>query len=341
MNKLARAIASVMHRVPGEVYLLLAVVILGAASPVTRKLTQLGEQSFVGGENPISFCNVLFAGNACALAVFLVLFGRQINLRLFKSFSGKDWGAMVAVGVLSGALAPGVIFEALSRTQVNNVILIGRIELLFTLGLSIWVLGERIPREKIIGALVSFSGVVLMVVLQQVLAGGTGEDMGAPWGEILAAVGAIALALSNILSKARLSGIPLGFFSIIRTALGTVIFYFAAIYLYGSDHFMGLLTPFLWRWMLVYGTVIVVMGQSFWFAGLRDTSGAAASVAIALNPIAGIVAAYLILGEVPTTAQYIGGSIVIIGIVISQLRKEPPEPSHPRSQEQNVGFKGI
>ncbi len=35
---------------------------------------------------------------------------------------------MAAVALLGGMLAPGLIFDALSRMMVNNVILIGRLE---------------------------------------------------------------------------------------------------------------------------------------------------------------------------------------------------------------------
>lgn len=44
---------------------------------------------------------------------------------------------MVAVALLAGALAPGLIFDALSRTPVNNVILIGRLEPPLTLAFVI------------------------------------------------------------------------------------------------------------------------------------------------------------------------------------------------------------
>lgn len=92
---------------------------------------------------------------------------------------------------------------------------------------------------------------------------------------------------------------PLGVFSLVRTGLGTIIFFFAALALYGHDHFKGVFSPFLWQWMLLYGVVIVVIGQSFWLTGLRAASVATASIIGSFAPIAGILAAYLILGEVP------------------------------------------
>jgi drug/metabolite transporter (DMT)-like permease len=346
LNKTVGAVSNFFSGIPGQVYLWLAVIIFAAANSVTRKLTEIGSQNFIDGRNPISFCNVLFVGNICALLVLILIYRRQLNVRSFWQFSLKDWGSMAAVALLSGALAPGVIFEALSRTMVNNVVLVGRIEPPLTLALSIWLLGERTNAWEIAGAIVSFVGVVVTVVLQ-----GLGDTM-APaglgtlgWGEILTAIGAVAVAVSSIISKARLDRIPVGIFTIFRTALGSIIFFFAALYLYGSNHFMDIASPFLWKWMLVYGTIVVAVGQSFWLAGLKSSRGFDASLAGAFNPIAAFLAAYLILGEAPTPAQYLGGGIILCGIVLSQIGtwRQPSraKTSHPQKMETGVGFKGI
>jgi drug/metabolite transporter (DMT)-like permease len=54
------------------------------------------------------------------------------------------------------------------------------------------------------------------------------------------------------------------------------------------------------QWMLLSGAVIVVIGQSLWNMGFRNSSIATTSLIGSIAPIVGILAAYLILGEVPT-----------------------------------------
>ncbi|MFM6154033.1 MAG: EamA family transporter, partial [Sphaerospermopsis kisseleviana] len=78
-------------------------------------------------------------------------------------------------------------------------------------------------------------------------------------------------------------------------------------------------SPFLWQWMLVYGSVIVVLGQLFWLKGLRSSTVSSASLAGSFTPIVGIFAPYLVLGEVPNMAQYIGGSLILFAIFLSQV----------------------
>lgn len=335
--------------IPGQLYLWLAVLIFGASSAVTRKLNEIGLQHASAGQNPISFCNVLFVGNLCALLILIVLYGRHWNRANLRRLSRQHWYSLVAVTLLGGALAPALIFRALALTQVNNVVLIGRLEPPLTLALSVWLLRERVNRLEVAGAIVALIGVSLTLLLQpptsQMMQIGT-VNIGI--GGLFAALGAIASAIATIVIKKQLTQVPVGIYSIFRTAIGTLVFFFVALVLYGSNHFMDVLSPFLWQWMLVYGAVIVVLGQSFWVRGLRATTASTASVVSSFTPIIGILAAYWILDEIPTQAQYIGGGIILIGLALGQIGiRQAARHSLNISQvdrmkiEMGMGYKGI
>jgi drug/metabolite transporter (DMT)-like permease len=311
---------SFFRKIPGQAFLWAAVAIFGASSAVTRRLTEIGAQHFMGGSNPISLCNVLFVGNLCALLVLVTIHWRQLNQSVLGQLSCKEWTGLILVAFLSGALAPGLIFQALSQTAVNNVVLVGRLEPPMTLALSVWILRERVNGWEVMGAIAAFIGVTLTIVLQppaaaMMMMGHFGIGVG----ELLAAVGAAALSTSAIIGRKRLKRVSLGLFSMVRTALGTIIFFCLAMILYGRDHFMGVFSPFLWQWMLLYGAVIVVVGQSFWLTGLRSSSLSAAALIASFTPIAAILTSYFILGEAPTQAQYIGGSVILLGIFLGQV----------------------
>jgi drug/metabolite transporter (DMT)-like permease len=345
-----RQLTKLTNRIPGQIYLWLAVPIFGASSAVTRKITDIGAENFVGGHNPISLCNVLFVGNLCALLVLCAIHRQQWNHNTLRQISRREWFGLVVVAVLAGALAPGLIFQALALTPVTNVLLVSRLEPPLTIALSIWLLRERVSRWEFMGALVAFIGVTLTIVLQPARAttmSAAGFQFGL--GELLTALGSIAIAIATIIGKKWLSEVPLGIYSIVRTGLGTIIFFFVALGLYGHDHFAEVLSPFLWQWMLLYGTIIVVVGQSFWNAGLRTSSIATATIIGSFTPIVGILAAYFILGEVPTSAQYIGGSIILLSLFLSQVgisnqtnrRKIVSSVDMEQSIESKMGFKGI
>jgi drug/metabolite transporter (DMT)-like permease len=148
------------------------------------------------------------------------------------------------VALLSGAPVPGLIFQALSETAVNNLVLVGRLEPPLTLALSVWILRERVNGWEV-GAIAALFGVTLTIILQLPrVAMIPVETFSISAGELLAVAGAVALATSAIISKNRLARLPLGLFSTVRTALGTVIFFCLALLLYGRNHFMGVYRRF-------------------------------------------------------------------------------------------------
>lgn len=310
-----------LDRIPSLVYLWTAVMIFAASNAVTRKVTEIGEQHLINGHNPISLCNVLLVGNLCALVVMIFIFGHQWNQHTLRQLTRSDWIGLAAIAILSGALAPGLIFAALDTTNVTNIVLIGRLEPPLTLAFSVLLLNARLNRWTIIGSIVSFAGVGVTALLAS--SGQTFPVMGGLFqvgrGELMTATAALVLAIATVVSKARLQQVPLGIFNLVRVSLGTLVFFVLANLLYGSRHFAEVFSPVLWKWMLLYGAVIVVAGQICWFAGLRGATPAAINLASSFNPIAAVAMAYLILGEVPTLAQYIGGGIIGLGIILSGI----------------------
>lgn len=343
----------IIDKIPGQIYLWLAMLISAASSAVTRKLTEIGAQHLIDGRNPISLCNVLFVGNLYALIVFIIIYWRQWNKTTLKQLSRKDWLILTIVGILSGAIAPGLIFQALALTNVNNVVLVGRLQPPLTLALSVWLLKERVNFWEVAGSIVAFIGVAVIIILQaksQGMMNVGGFHIGL--GEVLAALGALLGGVCTIIIKKYLSKIPLGIYNIFRTALGTVIFFFLALNLYGSQHFMDVFSPFLWQWMFIYALVIVVLAQSFSTQGLRACSVSVVSLVSSFSPIASTLAAYLILKEAPTMAQYVGGSLILVGIFLSQVgiqSKISPRMAASKvtsieaaqKAEADMGFKGI
>jgi drug/metabolite transporter (DMT)-like permease len=320
MAKLVTSVSTCLGQIPGRGYLLFAVIIFAVANSVTRKLTDLGAQNLIDGRNPISFCNVLFVGNLCALITLIAIYHRQLTVQTVRQLSRQDWFNLIGVAVLAGALAPALFFTALDLTAVNNVVLIGRVEPPIVLGISVLLLREPVNRWVVAGAVLSFVGVLLTILLpssgakmMQVVGFQIGK------GELLALGGAIAAAIATIISKISLNQIPFSTFNIFRTVIATVVFFVVVITLYGGEHFVDVFSPLLWQWMLLYGAVIVVGGQLSWFEGLKRTTASEVSLASSFSPIAGVLAAFLLLQEAPTTAQYIGGTVILLGIALNQI----------------------
>jgi len=338
-----------LNGIPSSVYLAIAVLIFAASNSLTRIVTDIGAHNLIDGRNPISLCNVLFIGNICALGLMIPLFYRDWNPTTLKAITRKDWISLTITSILTGAIAPALTFTALGITDVANIVLIGRIEPILTLVLSVVLLGLRVDGWTIAGSLVSFAGVVVAVLL-----GGSGKVMTTGGfqigtGEIFVAIAAVIASISNINAKFQLESIPLGIFTIYRNLIGTVIFFLIANILYGVEHFADVLSPLLWRWMLLYALVIAVIGRLCWLFGLKKSTPTELNLATLLSPILTIFMAYLILGQIPTLAQYWGLGLLIIGAGLSfignlyqdRINRQASKLTSMEKMDIIPGFKGV
>lgn len=337
-----------LSRHKGVLYLWLAVLIFGASSSVVRILGQLGAENPVDGHNPITFCNLLFAGNACAAAVLFVIYRRDLRRDQLRKLDAGDWRSLVILALLTGTFAPWMIYTALQKTMVTSVVIIGQLEPPLTMLLTWLVYRERFSWLSVAGAGLTVVGVMLASLMSPMMGGYSFGE-----GETLALIAAAIYAIATIIARPRLRRIPVGLFTTFRTGLGAIFFFVAALYLYGPGHFNALGAPFLWQWMLVYALVIVVLGQVSWFKGLKSTRMIDVAMATSAAPVAGILAAYLILGEVPVQAQLIGGAVVLLGIVLGLLgarrrvevdpalaAEQVDEPAELLEAEGRAGFQG-
>lgn len=346
MGKIARS----LNRLPSFVYLWLAVSIFAASNSITRIIVELGKTHLVDGKNPISLCNVLFVGNICGLGIMLLIFYQEWRPNNLKKISKSDWINLTLVSIVSGTIVPSLIFAALDRTNVTNVVLLSRLEPPIALVLSFWLLKSPLNWLTSLGSLISFAGVAVTIFLSPAEMSPVEENVFyLDQGEIFTVMGAILAAISTVYSQWRLAKIPLGIFTVFRNILGTLVFFIFANLLYGSTHFAQVFSPFLWQWMLIYSLIIVVIGQLSWLTALKSSTATEVNLANSCNPIIAIFIAYLLLQEVPTQAQFIGGAIILIGIALSfvgnkgQKKKvaELIQDNPANSMGMATGFKGL
>jgi len=331
-------IHSIFSKVSPKAWIWISILIAAASNSVVVKIQQLGAcHPTSHGVNPISYCNLLFAGSVVAFTTLLILSPKQIRPVELRAFSLREWIVTIIAASLAGGVAPILLFEALSEANVTGVVLVQTIEIPLVLLLA-WILyRERSGWVAILGGMVAFGGVFLTAWY------GNGGKLALGHGETMAILATVAAVLATQLSRkvmARMSPIQFG---VIRNFLG--IFLFAAIVLwyFGPGHFTDILSPYLWAWTLVYGSLIVVVGQLSWFRGISSVSAAEIALAAAFTPVAGVAFAWLLLGEHPSSGQWIGGIVIMAGVLLN-LVGERLHGFQELPMEENVSgsvFRGI
>ena len=94
-------------KIPAWVFLLTAVLIFSAGGGVYGKLVQIGEeyqrQEHLNS-NPISFCNVLTAGNIVAALISMIIYRKQLTLENMSELSACTWFSLTVIAVFYTAL---------------------------------------------------------------------------------------------------------------------------------------------------------------------------------------------------------------------------------------------
>ncbi|MCP5490392.1 MAG: DMT family transporter [Chlamydiales bacterium] len=338
------------------IWLWVSIVIFAASDAVVAKIGELGAlYPTPNGQNPISFCNLFFAGNLLAGISLFIVYRKHWNPAELSQISLKLWICMFLLIILSGVLAPAFYFLALMLTDVNNVVLISTVEVPMTLLFAYIFFREKALPSAIIGALVAFGGIVLVFLINQSSMENRMStkmlDVGNPAmnhflqtfpksGEILTTLATLFGIIAVQMSRSLLQTVSAGIFTVLRMVLGVAIFFTIAISVFGPHHFDDLFSPFLWGWMLIYGALIIVIGELTWFKGIKKATSTDISMATALTPVAGVIFAYLVLGEIPHKGQIIGGIVILLGIGISlfgELRKEGRKIKH----ERPTSFTGV
>jgi len=87
-----------------------------------------------------------------------------------------------------------------------------------------------------------------------------------------------------------------------------------------------------WAWLVMLGIVFTALAHASFTAALRQVRMAVVGVVAALEPVYGIAAAWLFLGEQPSALMLSGGALIIGASVLSLLQTNEFGPNTDRVQ---------
>jgi drug/metabolite transporter (DMT)-like permease len=326
-----------------------AVLIYASSNSIVSLLADIGRQHPVMGRNAITLCNLLFLGSLISLVPMIFMFWRDWTLENLRKLSRRDWIILTISATLSSAVTPALFFLALDYTTVTNVVLIGRIEPPLFLLATFFFLKEQLDPWAMAAGIIALFGAIIMIIMND------GGSFTFGKGEIAAAAATVSFIASTLVSRVGLQGIPLGIFSIYRTVLGTIIYYWLAIWLYGSMHFQDLFSSVVLKWVWVYAIIVIIIGQFAWNIGLKNARSGDVSLATSFSPVAALIIAMILLGEDPGPGLIPGGAVILAAIAVGQfgrIRRQRAEAAEEKRKqelatdealeaESRVNFKGA
>ena len=261
--------------------------------------------------SPLWFLVVRFAvSGLLALAVARALGARMPRTR-------KDWAAVAVLGILGNAVYLGCTYVALRHLASGVGAIVTSTNPLTLALVAPWLLGEPLTRNKVLGMLLGFAGVVWIMAVRT----GTGSaDAG---DAAIAFVGVLGSVASTIVFKRWCADLDLRAVNALQLFTAGIVLLPLALAFEGKPHAV-------WSWQLVvsfwYVVLVMSVGASLlWFWLLTHGEASRVSAYYFLTPVFGLALAALLLRE-PVSLRDAGGLIAIaLGISLVQRSPSPAQ----------------
>ena len=232
-----------------------------------------------------------------------------------------SWRTIVGVGLFMSLGQFGLLYTSMALgLQPGLAALVLQAQAVFTILIAAALLRERPTVPQI-------TGVALGVVGLAIVAAGRGGDAPA-LAVALALAAALSWAVGNVISRraGAVSG-PGRWGSLSLTVWSALVVPVPALMLSlvveGPQVIAAGIAAFGWESALstLYTAVLcTIIGYSIWNGLLARNASAAVVPWVLLAPVVAMASAALLLGQIPTLAEIVGGALLVGGVLITGLR---------------------
>ncbi|WP_142846262.1 DMT family transporter [Telmatospirillum sp. J64-1] len=272
----------------------------------------LWSSAFIAGKAGLASAPplLLLAARFLIAGLLMVLAVSLLGLRPPQGNAGRNaWAIVLLLGLLNNALYLGMSFTALQSLPAGFVVVIVSTAPILTAILAHFLLGETLNARRITGLALGIIG-VWMIVQTRLGDGGAPEIPGL----VLVGLSALSLAFGTIAYKRYATGLPLLWVNAWSTLAGGLVL--LPLTLAWED-----LSAVTWDLTLAAALGHLVLAVSvgamlLWFWLIRFVGAGKASSIHFLNPVFGLLLAWLVLGEIPAWNEMLGVIPVSLGVLL-------------------------
>ncbi|MBQ0139065.1 MAG: EamA family transporter [Kurthia sp.] len=248
------------------------------------------------------------------IAFYRMLFSVLIMLPMFllkhvgelKLFNRRDWLFSTIAGVL---LAFHFIlwFESLLYTSVASSTVLVTLQPLFAIVGTYFFFKEKLSVKGIVAMLVAVFGSVI-ISWGDFQVGGK-----AFYGDVLALVACAFITGYMLFGQEVRKRVGLTSYTMIVYSVSAITL---AIYMLIKGESFTTNEPMNWLWFALLAIVPNLLGHSLFNWAIKYVSTNTTSIMILFEPIGATILAYYIFNEQLVFTQYVGGAVVILGILL-------------------------
>lgn len=244
-------------------------------------------------------------------------FGAFPEFKKLKDLPYKVIWGLILVGLLSAVIQPLFLYTGLIKTSAINGALISRTQMVMVSILSTLWLREKITSYQIIGTFVMFGGAYFIATH------GLTESLNWGSGDILLIAAAFFGALSTTVFKRFSAVVSPQLVVLTRNTLGVLLNLTIVPFVFKFQHdFNPLFDVNVLAVLTVFTLMVIIGAQSLWYRAVEIIPANRASNIGLTSPIFGVLFAMGILGEKLTSYHWIGGALILIGLIFSTLHHQ-------------------
>lgn len=255
-----------------------------------------------------------------ASVTMLALYRNALRDRIERS----DWWKLLGLGVLGNTLYQPLFINGVHMTHVSHVAILLGVTPILTAGISTLFGIEKVRRMLWVGILLSFSGVILIV-----LGGGdvqAGNFRGV-WGDIFIFVASLSWSIYSTFSQGIIRKYSFRHYLVYTILFGTLFLIPVSIPSLSNQNW-SILGWYEWAALVYAALLALVFGYSAWYYAVEKIGSTRTSVYSNLTPVAGLITGMIFLGERLSLLQWIGAMVIFCGLMLNrftELRAVQPE----------------
>jgi len=236
------------------------------------------------------------------VGIFGVL-SKSINIKTMR----RNLIFFLIIGFLVAA-STNINYEAVAFIDPGTASLLSQTSIIFGLALGLLWLRDKLTKKQLLGALIAILG-VLIITFQP------GDYL--RLGSLMVLMSSFLYALHTAISKrfgSNINFVDFFFFRLLCTTL------FLFLFSLGRQQ---LALPG-WKavvLLILVGTVDVVISRTLFYVTLRRMDMSVHAIILTLSPVATVLWSLLLFNTFPTWGQMIGGTAVLLGVLIVTLNQ--------------------
>ncbi|MDH4213218.1 MAG: DMT family transporter [Candidatus Thorarchaeota archaeon] len=246
--------------------------------------------------------------------LFVLAFHRR--KRQTRGSLRANWKILLVTGLSGPFISQVLQYIGLEMTVASDALLLLNLTPIFAVILAAPLLDERITLDKIVGLILATLGATLVVM--NASPDFTTITVERVLGNIIVIVSTLFFAINGIAGKVAVKStntVSTTFYSTLFSV--PFIWFTAALF----DDVTVLLTMSIEAWAIVSWIAVVntVIAFMLYYESMKYIESSRVQIILNLIGVWGVIMSILVLNEIVTLLQILGGLLTIIGVVIAQI----------------------